>query len=237
MDALVSVIIPTYNGSRYIRETLDSVVAQEHRPMEIIVVDDGSSDDTPGVVEAYAAAHSNGNAAASVRLIRQTRKGHPGARNTGLRAAQGEFFAFVDHDDLWSLDKLALQLACFESRPELDLVFGHIQNFFTLEMAPEERARVRVPLQPLPGLLQGAMLARRDSFERVGYFYEERSMGDFVDWYGRATLTGLKSEMLEQTVLRRRIHAANFGRRYGQQRREYLLAVKDLLDRRRGVIT
>ena len=89
---------------------------------------------------------------------------------------------------LWSPDKLERQMACFERNPALDLVFGHIQNFFTPEMPPEERERLAVPLRPLPGLLQGAMLARRRSFDRVGLFSEERSVGDFLDWYGRAML-------------------------------------------------
>jgi GT2 family glycosyltransferase len=121
--------------------------------------------------------------------------------------------------------------------PALDLVFGHIQNFFTPEMALQERERIAVPLQPLPGLLQGAMLARRRSFDSVGPFYEERGMGDFLDWYGRALLAGMNVEMLPETVLHRRIHADNYQRTHKHQRREYLRAVKDLLDRRRGILS
>jgi glycosyltransferase involved in cell wall biosynthesis len=228
MDELVSVVIPAHNSRQFIGPALDSILAQKHRPIEILVVDDGSSDFTADMVRGYAP---------EVRLIEQERRGHPAARNTGIRAAGGQYLAFLDHDDLWSPGKLERQFACFQRSAELDLVFGHIQNFFTPEMTAEDRARVRAPMQPLPGLLQGAMLARRESFDRVGLFSEERGMGDFLDWYGRAMLAGLKMEMVPETVVHRRIHAHNYQRTYPHQRREYLRAVKDLLDRRRGILS
>jgi glycosyltransferase involved in cell wall biosynthesis len=226
MDSLVSVVIPAYNSRSYIAPALDSILVQKHRPLEILVVDDGSTDSTAQMVRAYAP---------EVRLIEQDQRGHPAARNAGIRAATGEFLAFLDHDDLWSPDKLERQIASFERNPALDLVFGHIQNFFTPEMPLEERARLKVPLRPLPGLLQGAMLARRRSFDRVGLFSEKRGTGDFLDWYGRAMLARMNIEMLPETVVYRRIHANNYQRIHKHQRREYLRAVKDLLDRRRAL--
>ena len=227
MDDLVSVVIPAHNSRRYIAAALDSILAQQHRPLEIVVVDDGSTDSTAQMVREYAP---------EVRLIEQDQRGHPAARNAGIRAAAGEFLGFLDHDDLWSPDKIERQMASFERNPALDLVFGHIQNFFSPEMCAEDRERVAVPLRPLPGLLQGAMLARRRSFDRVGMFSEERGMGDFLDWYGRAMLARMNIEMLPETVVHRRIHANNYQRTHKHQRREYLRAVKDLLDRRRGIL-
>ena len=227
MDSLVSVIIPAHNSGGYIVPALDSILIQRHRPMEILVVDDGSTDATAQTVRGYAP---------EVQVIEQDQQGHPAARNTGIRAATGEFLAFLDHDDLWSSNKLELQIASFERNPSLDFVFGHIQNFFTPEMPQEERDRLAVPLQPLPGLLQGAMLARRSSFDRVGFFSEKRSIGDFLDWYGRAMVAQMNIEMLPETVVYRRIHANNYQRTYKHHGREYLHAVKDLLDRRRGTL-
>jgi glycosyltransferase involved in cell wall biosynthesis len=227
MDSLVSVVIPAHNSRRYIAPALDSILAQKHRPIEILVVDDGSTDSTAQMVRGYSP---------EVRVIEQEQRGHPAARNAGIRAASGEFLAFLDHDELWSADKLELQIARFERNWELDLVFGHMQNFFTPEMPAAERELLAVPLRPLPGLLQGAMLARRRSFDRVGPFSEKRSIGDFLDWYGRAMLARLNIEMLPDTVVHRRIHANNFQRTHKHQRREYLRAVKDLLDRRRGIL-
>jgi glycosyltransferase involved in cell wall biosynthesis len=224
MDGLVSVIIPAHNSRQYIVAALDSVLAQKQRPLEILVVDDGSADGTPELMRGYSP---------EVRVIEQRQRGHPAARNVGIRAATGDFLSFLDHDDLWSVDKLERQMASFERNPALDLVFGHIQNFFTPEMPVGERARVVVPLTPLPGLLQGAMLARRHSFARVGMFSEKRCVGDFLDWYGRAMLAGMEVEILPETVLYRRIHATNFQRSHKHERGQYLRAFKDLLDRRR----
>ena len=225
MDELVSVVIPAHNSGQYIVPALDSILAQKHRPLEILVVDDGSTDSTAQVVHGYAP---------EVRLIEQEQRGHPAARNSGVNAATGEFLGFLDHDDLWSSDKLERQIASFRRNPALDLVFGHIRNFFTPEMTHEDRTRIAVPLRPLPGLLQGAMLARRRSFDRVGLFSEARGTGDFLDWYGRAMLARMNVEMLPETLVYRRIHANNYQRTHKYERHEYLRAVKDLLDRRRG---
>lgn len=225
MEPLVSVIIPTFNGRTYIRETLESVFAQTHRSLEVIVVDDGSTDSTADEIASFAP---------HVNLIRQERRGHPAARNRGVRASAGDFLSFLDHDDLWDPAKIEWQLRCFHHDPSLDLVFGHIQNFFSPELTEEERKRISAPLHPLPGLLQGAMLAKRSSFLSVGSFCEERQMGDFLDWYGRAMILKCRTRMEPMTVLRRRIHLHNYQRTHKHLRKQYLLAVKQLLDRRRS---
>ena len=225
MDPLVSVIIPAYNSGPYLDTAIASVLSQTYGRMELIVVDDGSTDGTADRVMCYGS---------SVALIRQQRRGHPAARNTGIRAASGEFLAFLDHDDLWTPHKLRVQIDCCAQDPQLDLVFGQIQNFFSPELPEEERGGFKVPLMPLPGLLQGAMLARRSAFDRIGLFREDRQIGDFIDWYGRALLEGLKMHVLTETVMRRRIHRSNHQRLHqADVAPGYLIAVKELLDRRR----
>lgn len=225
MDQLVSVIVPIHNGENYLRETLSSVLAQTYRPLEVIAVDDGSSDSSGLIAQSFGS---------EVRYLRQFQQGHPAARNSGIRASRGAFLAFIDHDDLWSPHKLELQLNCFQRDANCDLVFAHMQNFFSPEMTPEARGRVSVPLHPLPGLLQGSMLARRESFFRVGLFFEGRGTGDFLEWYGRATALGLKCHMLAETLVHRRIHASNYMRTHQHERHEYVKVLKQLMDRRRA---
>jgi glycosyltransferase involved in cell wall biosynthesis len=224
MKPLVSVIIPTFNGARHIRETLASVAAQTYPHLEIIVIDDGSTDATGSIVS---------EVAPHATLIHQPNLGHPAARNAGIRSSTGDFLSFLDHDDIWLPEKTASQLGCFEADPSLDLVFSHIQNFFSPELTAEDRSRILSPTTPLPGLLQGAMLARRTSFNRVGPFNEQRQMGDFLDWYGRATLLKLCTHMQPETVLMRRLHTHNTQRTQKHLRRQTLEALKELLDRRR----
>lgn len=117
---LISCIVPVYNGELYLREAIDSILAQTYRPLEIIVVDDGSTDATPDVVAGYGD---------RLRYIRQPNAGPGAARNHGLNLAQGEFIAFLDADDLWHPDKLARQMTRFLNRPDLDLCITYAQHF------------------------------------------------------------------------------------------------------------
>lgn len=111
---MVSVIIPTYNRGYFISKTIDSVLAQTYRPVEIIVVDDGSSDDTSVVVDKYGS---------QLRYIYQENAGLASARNTGLAAARGEYIAFQDSDDIWLPWKLQAQVALMRNVPDLALVW------------------------------------------------------------------------------------------------------------------
>ncbi len=108
---LISCIVPVFNGERYLREALDSIFAQTYRPLEILVADDGSTDRTPYIAAAF------GN---RLRYLRQDNQGPAAARNLGIRAATGEFIAFLDADDVWHPEKLERQMARFQVRPELD---------------------------------------------------------------------------------------------------------------------
>ncbi len=225
MRPAISVIIPIYNSARYLREAIESVLAQGYEGLEAIVVDDGSRDDGAAIAESYGE---------PVRLVAIEHRGHAAARNAGVAESAGEFVSFLDADDLWVADKLALQVAAFEEQPELDLVFGHMQNFISPELSAEEQAKIHCNGRALPGLLQGSMLARRGAFDRVGLFDEERQMGEFLDWYGRAMLAKLKMRMLEETLVRRRLHLANFQRTHKHLRRENLVVLKKLLDLRRA---
>ncbi len=104
-EELISVVIPNYNGERFVGKTLDSVLAQTWRNFEVIVVDDASADASPGIVEGYCGRDPR------VRLIRLPANGGvANARNTGILAARGSYIALLDNDDLWTPDKLSRQM-------------------------------------------------------------------------------------------------------------------------------
>lgn len=111
---MVSVLIPTYNRAYIIAASIDSVLAQTYQNVEIVVVDDGSTDDTPAVLEKYGS---------RIRYIFQQNAGLAAARNTGLAAARGEYIAFQDSDDIWLPNKLEMQMAVMREHPELSLVW------------------------------------------------------------------------------------------------------------------
>lgn len=110
----VSVVIPTYNRSKYICEAIESALAQTFQDFEVIVVDDGSNDDTRQRIERYLP---------EIKYIYQENAGVSAARNTGIAASEGEYVAFLDSDDLWIRDKLKLQVEFMDSRPQFGMVF------------------------------------------------------------------------------------------------------------------
>ena len=204
MKPLVSCIVPVFNGERYLAEALDSILAQTWRPVEVIVVDDGSTDGTAHIAAGYGA---------EVSYIHQANAGPAAARNRGLDAARGEFIAFLDADDLWHKEKLARQMARFEARPELELCLSHLQHFWEPEMKDEEdRLRDHRFSKPLPAYATQAMLARRTLFDAVGRFDPALRIGEDTDWFLRAADRGTVTEMVPDVLTFRRMHGSNISR-------------------------
>lgn len=178
MPPKVSVIIPAYNAAPYIAETLASVFAQSYPDYEVIVVDDGSTDDTLAVLEQFAD---------RITLIRKPNGGPASARNAGLRQARGELLAFLDGDDLWLPDKLAAQVEFCEQHPTAGLVYGEALMF--TQDGAEKRIERKIGYTEAPTfwptfclLLYGdfipnsTVVIRRACLERVGYLNEDRAL-------------------------------------------------------------
>ncbi|MFA5139625.1 MAG: glycosyltransferase family A protein [Elusimicrobiota bacterium] len=188
----VSVVIPAYNASRFIAATLDSVHAQTYTDYEVIVVDDGSADDTGDVVEAYFA-HRRMRG----RCVRQQNKKIAGARNTGMRAARGPYIALLDHDDLWYPPKLSKVMQAFAEHPEVDLVGHHINVTRDGTILRMERKGPAVPRMYERLLLIGnalspsAVVVRKDKVLAIGGFREapEFNTVEDYDFWMRLSLT------------------------------------------------
>ena len=223
-EPLVTVVIGAYNAERYVGEAIESVVAQTHRNLELIVVDDGSTDATGQIAESYGA---------PVRCIRQENGGMAAARNRAIPEAQGSFLSFLDADDRFPPDKLTRQLAVFEAQPELDVVYGHVTEFLSPDLDEDALALLRAPAHDVPWPTPNLMLVRRESFLRVGLFSTELKVGIGVDWHARANELGLRSAVPPIVVLERRLHAENNGIRQRQSKPQYLHVLKAALDRRR----
>jgi glycosyltransferase involved in cell wall biosynthesis len=223
---LISCIVPVFNGERFLRESLDSILAQSCRPLEIIVADDGSTDSTAGAVAIYGE---------QVSYLRQANQGPAAARNFGLGAAQGEFVAFLDQDDLWHPEKLTRQLARFEARPELDVSVTHVRLFWDDDLQhEEEKFRGHRITRDLPGYITGTLLARRALFNRVGPFDTRLRYGDAMGWFLRAGEHGAIIELLPDVLLYHRMHRTNLSRREAANSRgEFLHILKASLDRKR----
>ena len=201
-----SVIIPAWNASATLHETLDSIAEQnDHSPREVIVVDDGSSDRTVEVAERHAS---------HPRIVRKANGGAPSAFNVGIKAAQGTVLAFLDADDLWTPDKLALQRDRLDSDPSLDAVLGHSETFESPDYPSEAFASLHYKKGRYPGYLMSSLAVRRGAVERLGILFDESlRTGYFIDWYRKAIAAGMKMTMLDETVHRRRIRPGTLSRR------------------------
>ncbi len=223
MPTLVSVVIPARNSARYLGEAIRSVLQQNHANIEIIVVDNGSSDETRSLAESFGP---------PVRVLEETQRGAAHARNAGVRLAQGEFLAFLDADDLWIPGKLARQLDELDAKQDLDMLFTFGANFHSPELTSEQRNAVVCDLTPGPFIMPGTMLARRKSFMKAGPLPDLQE-GEFIAWYGIADSMGLKCCVIPEVFLRRRIHLNN-STRLASRPADLLRAAKIVLDAKRG---
>ncbi len=231
---LVSVIIPVYNGERYLAEAIDSVLAQTHRPVEIIVVDDGSTDGTVAVLEPYKD---------KIRYVYQENQDTPTARNNGLSLAQGQFVLFLDADDYLALPTMIEEmLAIVEANPDIDVIHSgwHVVD--------EQRRilQTRRPWLEMPRLDTEAwfkwfplrlnsMLFRRIPILQISGFNPILKNWEDADFVLRLSLTGCRFEWLPQITACYRQRAAskshtNIPRHIvrGLRMREDLLARPDL---------
>lgn len=228
MTVEISAIITAYNCSAYLGEALDSALAQTRLPAEVILLDDGSTDD--GATARLAAGYGE-----RVRYVYQPNAGIGAARNAGAAAARGTHLAWLDGDDYWTSDKLAVQAAALAADPALEAVFGHVRQFISPEVAGTPAAAgLEVPTEPMPGRYASTLLITRAAFARVGGFATDMAVSEFIDWYARATESGLRMAMPPEVVVWRRVHASNNSRRQRLATPEYARVLKAALDRRRA---
>lgn len=212
---LISVILIVRNGERFIRQALNSIFAQSYRPIEVLVIDGHSSDTTCAIVAEFPQA----------RLIPQVGQGIPNAYNTGLDHAQGDYIAFLSHDDLWMPDKLAQQIAVLQADPELAFVTCHARYFREAHVVVPASFKQHLLERDVPVRNMEALLARRQVFQDLGRFDERYATAEDVDFFARAKDAGLRHQVLPEVLLQRRIHDANSSLRDAQQNSAYLLRI------------
>jgi glycosyltransferase involved in cell wall biosynthesis len=225
---LISCIVPVLNGELYIRESLDSILAQTYKAIEIIVLDDGSTDGTVSIVREYGG---------QVKYFWQPNGGLASARNRGIDVAQGEFISFLDADDLWHPEKLERQVKRFNTRTELEFSVTHVRNFWSPELTDEmERHNDERLFLSWPGYTCNTLLARKDIFESVGEFNASIMVGEDIDWFFRAAELGVTGELMPEVLAYRRLHRSNMTRLKASESREVLLKiVKSSIERRRSL--
>lgn len=206
-EPIVSYILAVYNGRQYLAEALNSIHRQSRPVDEIIVVDDGSTDDTADIA---------GQFGPPVRCIRQHNAGPSAARNHGVRASCGDMLAFLDCDDLIHPGKVERQLQRFAEAPQLMLIDAYAQNFWSPEIPEDQRQLAGWQMlthsdRPWPEFI-GTWLFRREVWKQVGEFDENRRFAEDSDWHDRVRFNGMPRETMPAVLARRRLHHANLTR-------------------------
>ncbi|MHA1537103.1 MAG: glycosyltransferase family 2 protein [Alphaproteobacteria bacterium] len=223
---LVSCIIPIFNGEKFIAEALDSVFGQTHSPIEIIVVNDGSTDGTKAVLGGYGK---------RIKVIDQANAGANPARTHGIEASSGSLLAFLDADDLWLPEKTEIQVEQLTGRPKAGISTCLIENFWEQELAGEaEQLRGTKHDGPRMATMQGMMISR-EVFDRLGGLGSDIVHFDEIDLLLRAKADGVSIEHVDRVLVRRRIHENNISRGRGAQARaDLLLLAEQAVARRRA---
>jgi glycosyltransferase involved in cell wall biosynthesis len=169
----VSVVIPVFNGAATIRRAIDSVLAQDFTDLEIIVIDDGSTDETPSILKEYGK---------HIKAIRQLNQGVGAARNSGIVAAQGEFVAFLDSDDEWYPHKLRKQVALMEENPSVGLVSSSAKYVDELNVVQQVgsvdlKGRLTDVLLFKNVIVTSSVLVRRSCLESTRPYFRQHLSG------------------------------------------------------------
>lgn len=230
LNPQVSVIIPAYNGERYVQQAIASVLHQTYRDCEIIVIDDGSTDSTRQVVQQYGD---------KLRYLYQDNQGVAAARDRGVLEAKGKLIAFLDQDDFFLPDKLAAQVACFETHSSL---VGIVHSGWRIVNQQGEAISDIEPWYGLPDLnlrawvlwkpvFLGAMMFRRDWLEFAGGFNPRYHQTDDVDLVLRLALMGCEAAWVPQTTVCYRQHESNASLNTPLQVRECQAVLDRAFDR------
>ena len=218
----IGVIIPTLNAARHLARAIESVVAQRPKPVDIVVVDGGSTDDSVVIARSFA----------GVRVIHQRGTGLGGARNQGLAAVAGDYVGFCDADDRWSAHALALRLNALAADADAAAVIGRLV-FDSLEDTTPTILQAQRVGTTRSGFTPGALLARRAAFEQIGAFDEHMTIGSDSDWFVRLQQSSLKTLRIDDVVLHKSAHSGSLSTDVGTYRRELMTIARRFIHARR----
>ena len=232
---LVSVVIATYNMGQYLPEAVRSVLAQSYPNVDVQIVDDGSTDDTPRIVRQW-------DAHPRVRLHRQSNAGQAHAKNQGIALSRGDFIAFLDADDVWLPEKLARQMPLFTGRPEVGVVYSGYER-----MDGEGRPLPKGPTHMHRGRVSGALLienfvpfpsavVRRECLERHGAFDETLGMGIDYDLWLRLS-AHCQFDFIAEPTVRYRIWPGQMSKNYRQRYESGIRIMQRFLERNPGTVS
>ncbi|MPZ48110.1 MAG: glycosyltransferase [Dehalococcoidia bacterium] len=222
LDESISVIVPVYNGERFLQEALASALGQTRPPDEVIVVDDGSTDGSATIIQSL-----------PVTYLRQENQGPSAARNLAIRHASGNLLAFLDQDDVLLPHKLEAQLQALREDPDAGYALCYLRYLYEDKGAPGW-FHGKGPEQGEPGYPPSCWLIRRETWDRVGPFQADRRYTQDMDWLARANDLGVKVHMVPEALVLKRIHGDNLLGSVEAAKMEMLRTLRDSAARKRA---
>lgn len=211
-NALISVVLPTYNGARYIHEAIDSVLAQTYQDWELIIVDDASTDETPDIIRHYAARD------ARIRCVRHEQNRRlPAALNSGFAVTRGDYLSWTSDDNRYRPQALATMAAVLDERSDIDFVYA---SFDIVDAAGNIVAQHRAhsPASLLSGATSNAcFLYRRAVYEHLGDYAEDMFLAEDYDYWLRVFLSGHRMQPLSESLYEYRRHERSLTDAYRGQ--------------------
>lgn len=209
----VVVIIPCFNAERTLEQTLDSVVAQTFTDVKIVAVNDGSTDQTAEILDAFAGKHPG-----LLEVLTQKNQGQTVAKNTGIRHSQSKYVAFLDSDDLWDPRKLEQQVQLLDANPHVGMCYTAAQKidesnhvFDTINVSPDHRGNCRQAFIIRNNVVASSVLARRSAIEQVGFY--DISFAACENWDLWIRIAGISAiEYIDEPLTKYRIHSQNMSK-------------------------
>ncbi len=224
-NPLVSIVLPVYNGERYLSQAIDSVLSQTYVPTELIVVDDGSADSSASIARSYK----------EVLFLRQHNQGVAAARNSGITAARGDFIAFIDQDDLWTPNKLNVQVQYLLKNPAVQYVNALVKLF--AEPGHDLRSRYTEDFIEHAYIARtpGTLVARKSLFDCVGMFHRRFRIACDVELFVRLKEHNTLAYIIPEVLLYKRIHDNNLSFDVRTNRREVFSILRKTITQHRNL--
>ncbi|MER3447564.1 MAG: hypothetical protein C4291_12340 [Candidatus Dadabacteria bacterium] len=220
-EPTISVILAVKNGERFIASAINSVLASDKRPLEIIVVDGNSVDGTERIAKSFPI----------VRFVRQVNRGIADAYNLGVESSRGEFIAFISHDDIWEPHKLSTQVGYMVRNPLIQYTVTKVRHFLEPGQSIPLGFRKELLERECVGYIMETLVARKSLFDLIGNFDTSYLTAEDVDWFARAKDKKIPMAIIPEVLVHKRVHASNASLNAKDNDRQLLRAMRQSIKR------
>jgi glycosyltransferase involved in cell wall biosynthesis len=220
----ISAIIIVKNGEKYLRQAIESILAQTHQPDEVILVDGNSTDNTLNIAKEYE----------QIIVISQTEPGIANGYNMGIEFSRGELIAFLACDDLWTLDKLSVQVNYLSEHPDIQYTAAKVKFFLEEGHIIPPGFKKELLLGSHIGLIMETLVARKTLFDSIGKLNTELNIAVDVDWFARAKDYHIPMAIIDRILLHKRIHNSNLSNNAAANNQELLKLLRHSIKRQRN---